>query len=164
MANLSKGKFRKKRQLINKITENHTFKIAPIDTDNINHCKSFLNYVNKQIITDGIEKETHAMTLLLDHYFELGCDGFVLYIDEAISAMIIGEKLDHLTYVIHLEKGCRNYTGACQLIFQEYSKLIKNNFAFINREQDMGIPGLRQAKSSYFPIRKLHKYDLQFIE
>lgn len=161
MADLKGYKFRKKRQQIEKFLNNHSVQVKNITLTDIDNCKSCLIETNQQIQSPGIEAETKAMFRILDHYSELGCEGVMINIENKVVAFSIGEKLDNETYVIHLEKGLRQHAGIYQIIFREYAKIIKDKYPYINREQDLGNLGLRQAKSSYFPVKKLEKFNVK---
>lgn len=161
MAELKGYKFRKKRQQIDKFLNNNSAHIKMITLVDIDECKSCLSEVNRQIESPGIEIETKAMNKMLDYYSELKCEGVMISIDNKVVAFSIGEKLDNKTYVIHLEKGLRQYAGIYQIIFREYAKIIKDKYQYINREQDLGNLGLRQAKTSYFPVKKLEKFNVK---
>ncbi|MHB1014773.1 MAG: phosphatidylglycerol lysyltransferase domain-containing protein, partial [Desulfurivibrionaceae bacterium] len=69
----------------------------------------------------------------------------------------VGEELNPSTAVCHFEKAMPQFHGLAQLINQWFAKNNLADFAYINREQDLGIPGLRKAKESYFPERLVEK-------
>jgi len=64
------------------------------------------------------------------------------------------------TALIHVEKGNPNIRGVYQIINQEFCRNRWSNMKYINREEDMGIDGLRQAKESYHPVKLVEKYDV----
>ncbi len=78
-----------------------------------------------------------------------------------MQAFTLGEQLTADTALIHIEKGNTAYDGIFAVINQ---KFIETEFAhtrFVNREEDLGIEGLRKAKRSYRPVRMVNKYDLK---
>lgn len=80
--------------------------------------------------------------------------------DGRAIGLALGEPLDAETFVVHFEIADRNYPGAYQALCQLYARAVPPRFRFINREQDMGAPGLRRAKLSYHPLRLEPSYSL----
>jgi hypothetical protein len=71
----------------------------------------------------------------------------------------MGEELpDHKTFVVHFEKADTSYNGLYQFVNQEFAAALPANIEIINREQDLGEPGLRQAKLSYHPSGFVRKF------
>jgi uncharacterized protein len=82
---------------------------------------------------------------------ELGLEAIVYYVEGKPIAFVIGEPLSHEMYVIHFEKADHHYKGVYQYINQAFAQSLAPNFVFLNWEEDLGKPGLRQAKSAYEP-------------
>ena len=86
---------------------------------------------------------------------DIFCDGLGACIGKcpqgAIETIAVFEGMNPGTALVHYEKGSPDYDGIYKAINQETAKLLQPNFKFINRESDMGIPGLRKAKLSYKP-------------
>ena len=74
-----------------------------------------------------------------------------------IQAFALGERLNKSTAVWHFEKALPEINGLSQLVNQWFAKECLAEFEFVNREQDLGIPGLRQAKESYYPDHLVEK-------
>ena len=81
-----------------------------------------------------------------------------LDVEGNMVAYSIAEPLDAQTLVIHFEKGCPGHKGVYQAINQMFLAQSGSSYAFVNREQDLGDPGLRKAKESYHPVRYLKKF------
>jgi hypothetical protein len=64
--------------------------------------------------------------------------------------------------VIHFEKGDPDFKGVYQAINQLFLARAGEGYSFVNREQDLGDPGLRKAKQSYHPVAYLKKYRVAF--
>ncbi|MHA1732980.1 MAG: DUF2156 domain-containing protein [Promethearchaeota archaeon] len=108
----------------------------------------------------SLEAEHVAVQEAFDHHEELGFDGGVLFVEGNPVAFTLGEPLNPETVVVHIEKADVNFTGSYQAInqmFLERSAAARGK-EFVNREQDLGIPGLRRAKKSYAPARLVNKY------
>jgi hypothetical protein len=100
--------------------------------------------------------EQYAINAFFNFFKEMELKGGVLLVDGEIVAFTIGEQLNSDTFCIHIEKADTNFQGSFTAINHEFAK--RNiNCKYINREEDMGIDGLRQAKKSYYPIFLLEK-------
>ena len=85
----------------------------------------------------------------------------VVYVDNKLEAFTIGELINPNMALVHIEKANPNIRGLYQYINQQF---ILNEFPeveFVNREEDLGIPGLRKAKLSYHPVRFVEKYTVR---
>lgn len=110
-----------------------------------------------------IKDEYDAIISLLENYNYFKIPGATICIDcdgkKEIVAFTFGEKLNNETFVIHFEKADSKFIGAYQAINKYFAeKEIFGNFKYINREQDLGIEGLKKAKKSYYPIRIAPKF------
>ncbi|WP_215829086.1 DUF2156 domain-containing protein [Pelorhabdus rhamnosifermentans] len=106
-----------------------------------------------------IELEKAAVIDLLNHYEVLGLSGGAILIDGKMEAFTIGEQLTSNMALVHIEKGNPNIRGVYQAINQEFCRDRWSDMKYINREEDMGMEGLRQAKESYHPVKLVEKYD-----
>ena len=81
-------------------------------------------------------------------------------INQNIEAIAVFEQMNPNTVVVHYEKGSPDFDGIYKAINQETAKILQKNFLYINRESDMGLPGLRKAKKSYRPNHMIEVYHL----
>jgi hypothetical protein len=88
--------------------------------------------------------------------------GIAVYVDEKIVAFSLGEKLNDNLAVIHIEKGDMNYRGVYSFINKAFIDRCFSDVKIINREQDLGIDGLRKSKLSYHPLKLEKKYIFSF--
>ena len=102
--------------------------------------------------------ENEAMAIVLRNFQSLGVIGGVIKVDGVIQALTVGERLNRNTAVIHIEKANTEYDGAYAAINHEFAAREWSKMEFINREEDMGIEGLRKAKHSYYPVRMVEKF------
>jgi hypothetical protein len=100
---------------------------------------------------NGIESEHIALMTAFDDLEKIGLEGLVLMVGNDLVAFSIFSRLNQNTYDIHYEKSCHRFKGASQVINHETAKYLRGKCQFLNREQDLGIKGLRQAKISYDP-------------
>lgn len=89
--------------------------------------------------------------------------GGSLFVDDKMIAFSIGEKLDDENLGVHYEKGLNGYKGVYQAINCEFARHAGEGFKWINRAQDLGEEGLRQAKMTYLPAGFLRKSKVQVI-
>ena len=80
-------------------------------------------------------------------------------LDNKVVAFTFGEKLNSDTAVIHVEKADQNIRGIYAAINQNFVEHEWSDMIYINREEDMGIDGLRKAKESYRPIKMIEKFN-----
>lgn len=152
-------KFHKKRNHINTFLKKYDYTYEPIDGNNIEQCiKMELEWFNARGRKKGLEEEKAAIIEALNNFDELQLTGGALRIDDDIQAFSIGELLNPNMAVIRFEKGNTEYDGIYAMMNQQFAKNAFSHVKYINREEDMGIPGLRRAKRSYNPIKMVTKY------
>lgn len=105
----------------------------------------------------ALQHESRAIEHALQHLDELGLFGAVLYVADKPVAMSIGSHISPSTADIHYEKCLPEWKKAYPLINREIARLLKDSH-YINREEDLNQPGLRQAKLSYHPALVLEKF------
>lgn len=109
----------------------------------------------------GLLNEFEALNQLLEHFDELDFIGGVLCVNGNPAAMTFGEPLNDDMFVVHFEKANTDYVGSYQMINQQFvQNEMVGKYAYVNREQDLGISGIRKAKKSYVPDRMLSKYSV----
>jgi hypothetical protein len=106
----------------------------------------------------GLVQEQCAVFQMLTHLDALRTTGGVIEVDGKMVALTLGEALNPDTLVIHIEKARNGFPGLYQAINWEYLRHAGADFVYVNREQDLGIPGLRKAKTSYNPVHLVKKF------
>ncbi|WP_299979337.1 phosphatidylglycerol lysyltransferase domain-containing protein [Desulfobacula sp.] len=109
-----------------------------------------------------LDRESWAIEASFDHFEELRLEGLVITVGNKVAAFSVFSEMNHLTYDIQFEKSDIDFKGAAQVINQETAKYLKDKCQYLNREQDLGIKGLRQAKMSYDPVKLITPYSLIF--
>ena len=99
-----------------------------------------------------------------DHFEELGFSGALLKLDGAVVAYTVGEPLHSDTFVVHFEKAFSHIQGAYPAINREFLAQMCQGYTYVNREEDLGIAGLRRAKESYHPLFLVAKYGVTLAE
>lgn len=161
LADLTGHNYVKKRGHIKHCLNNHDCVFELISERNINECLNLLHRwcQSRQCDLDpGLCGESKAIHMTLDHFNDFNLLGGAIRVDGLIQTFSIGEKLNQTTAVCHFEKAMPEINGLNQLINQWFAQENLKAFEFINREQDLGIPGLRQAKESYHPVHMVEKF------
>lgn len=149
------------RREINKYRRTFVSSAAePISSANCNEIKKYLDqwYATKNNDGGLAAYEKEAVLYSLDHMKDLGLSGLAIRVDGQIGAMSIFEGMNRDTALIHFEKGLPEYEGIYKVINQEAASLLSKDYEFINRESDLGIPGLREAKMRYHPHHMVEVY------
>ena len=122
------------------------------------------NYNSKQNSNNySSVAEQYALDTYFRYFNELGLCGGMIKSDGRIIALSIGEKLNSDTFCTHIEKADTSYPGIYPLINNRFTAASAADFRYINREEDMGIEGLRKAKRSYNPVFMIEKNTVEFI-
>ncbi len=109
----------------------------------------------------SLEAENNAINQVFSHWQDFPyLQGGALYVGDTMVAFSVGEKLANGTLGVHFEKGHSGYRGVYQTINTLFVQKAGEGCILINREQDMGEEGLRQAKMTYLPVDFLRKFTL----
>jgi hypothetical protein len=155
-------KYDGKRNRIRKFEKNHPYRYLKLLPEHLADCRRLLEeWSQAKQSSDGmISAQKDAIIEALTYFEALGLVGCAIEVEGKIGAFSIGEKFSQDTAVIHIEIVNPVYDGLAQLINREFIKNEWADYKFINREQDLGIPGLRRAKSSYYPQHMVKKYNI----
>lgn len=164
LATLKGKKLHGKRNHINKFLSKYPdYEYRKLDKSMIKDCIALYD----QWIEEKDEKESKSMEdekrsvqLALHNMEELGLTGGTIYIDGKLCAFTVGERLHPHIQLIHIEKANTEYEGIFPMINQQYILHECEGVELVNREEDMGIEGMRKAKRSYNPLKMVEKYML----
>ena len=106
----------------------------------------------------GTDNERRSLTFALTHFEALGLTGGLLRTEGRAVAFTFGSPIGRDTFGVHVEKADVSVEGAYAAINQEFVSRLPERFVYVNREEDLGIEGLRRAKLSYQPAIILFKY------
>lgn len=160
LATLAGSKYHKKKNHLNKFRKTYDFSYEEICYDNIEECRAMKEQWKLARIDDlaSIEKEIAIIDKALDHYDEFGFLGGLIRVDGEVKAFTLGESVSRDTFVTHFEKAYDDMPGLYQAINQQFAEKSIHHFTYVNREEDLGIEGLRKAKTSYQPVLMVDKY------
>ncbi len=142
------------RRHINRFNRNCSNEVEAIGPGNLEEVRVFVNrWCNWKNCEDDplLTGEREAVLFAIAHFQALGLWGLVIRVDGEIAAMSVYEHLNAETALVHFEKGLPDCEGIYKAINQETALRLRDTYTYINRESDMGVPGLREAKSRYHP-------------
>ena len=120
---------------------------------------AFLRYWQSfKDVDDSISAEDIGIHLLLEHIKELPIEGGCIYIDGRLEAFNIASRLSKDMIQIHVEKANREIRGLYIAILKLYLETLEEDIVYVNREDDMGLPKLRKAKTDMQPVCKIQKF------
>lgn len=161
LAELPGNRFHKKKNRLNYFTMRHNFTVEPYTEKYLEGSLRLLEEwrrVRMEIENVSISFETAAAEEALKMTGLLGLGGLVVLVDGAVKAFVLGEKLNNDTSVCHFEKADPFLEGLYQLADREFNRLLFTECTYVNREQDLGEPNLRQSKLSYHPAELIKKF------
>ncbi|MBQ9930476.1 MAG: DUF2156 domain-containing protein [Oscillospiraceae bacterium] len=166
LADLKGRKYQKKRNHSNRFWQSHpNCTSQPITAENLPAVEAMVEawYAGKMAAdpNNDYHLERKALQRAFSRMDELGLEGLVLVEDGNILAMTMGSALSADTFDIHFEKAMDYADGAYPAIAQAFAAHLRSahpELRFLNREDDMGILGLRQSKLSYCPHHLVVKF------
>lgn len=162
LIDLPGGGFRNKRNYINQFLRAYgSYSYEPLEERQIGACLEFQEqWCSYRRCDDDLNLmgEWEAIKEALVNYRALDVAGAVISLDGVVKAFTIGEVMGDDMAVVHVEKADPGIPGLYQFINQQFCARQWLNTRFINREQDLGISGLRTAKLSYNPHHFVEKY------
>lgn len=161
LANLSGKKYHSKRNHIANFKRNNpNWCYEPIDENNIDECiELHTNWIEDRDENDAdYSLEFDAVLKGFENYERLGFDGGIIRVNGKAIAYTYGERKSEELFVSHFEKAPNSIHGAYAIINQQFAEhLLSMGVKYINREEDLGLEGLRKAKQSYHPYLWLKK-------
>lgn len=166
LADLKGRKFQKKRNHLNRFREAHPdCQVLPITEENAPAVQEMVAKWYESRLTeenhDDYHLEQQAMRRAFAHREALDLEGLILVENGEILAMTMGSALSEDTFDIHFEKAREDVDGAYPAINQAFAAYLREKYPqlrFLNREDDMGLSGLRKAKLSYNPHHLVVKF------
>ena len=160
LADLGGKKLQSKRNHCNRFQQDHPdWSVEVVTAENLQRCRDMAEVWYEQY--DGETSEEHdfriekiALCRAFDDYEALGMEGLMLLADGAVAAFTMGNRIQADTFDVNFEKAFAGINGAYPMINREFARYIREkhpDVVYLNREDDMGLPGLRKAKESYHP-------------
>lgn len=156
LVQLHGDKYHKKRGLIKTFTGNFSHAGRPLIDENKADAMEALDMWRRE---RGIEGDYLAALEALERFEELQLCGGVYYVNNRPAAYVLGEEIAlGEIFVVHFEKALSKYKGLYQYVNQAFASILPERYRTINREQDLGDEGLRQAKITYRPVGFVKKF------
>jgi hypothetical protein len=158
LAELPGKKYHKKRNLVSQFHNNYDsrWEARPLTAELIPVTMEILEKWREQ---KGFDGDFLAASEALNQFNGLYLKGMVYWVQGKPAAWCLGERLARGSmYAVHFEKALEDFKGIYQFVNQHYAASLPSHYIYINREQDLGDEGLRQAKMTYRPcgfVRKL---------
>lgn len=164
LAELPGKHYLKIRSQINKFRKKYRHTVESITPENR---KELIDFLEKWCELKGctpdsfLAHEIEATSYAIEHLSELSLRGILIRVDSEIEAISLFERLNTDTAVIHFEKALTEYKGIYKAINEETAKVLAGEVKYINRESDLGVEGLREAKMRYHPDHMVEVYSLK---
>jgi hypothetical protein len=156
LAELPGKKYHKKRNLVNAFTDAYHYREEPLTAALIPQAMEVLDRWKEDKRSDA---DYIAAREALDLFTTLDMQGAIYYVNDRPAGWCLGESLANgRMFAIHFEKAIDEYKGIYQYINQAFAASLPDSYTHINREQDLGDEGLRQAKETYRPVGFVQKY------
>jgi hypothetical protein len=164
LVKLSGNKYHRKKNHLNQFIKNNVFEYHPFDAGLVKRVLGMQEawcQIRECMEKPELLAEDFAVREALTYFEELGYQGGAILINSVVEAFSLGELLNPDTAVIHIEKANPDIPGLYAAINQLFCLNAWSKVTYINREQDMGVEGLRKAKESYYPYRMVNKYTVK---
>lgn len=138
---------------------------SPITENDIDDCITFLVHTYNAKTSDNKQSfiaEQYAINTFFTYFRELDLCGGIIRIDGEPAAVTLGEGGFGDVFYVHIEKADTQFSGIYAGINNLFAKQSAEKYKYINREEDLGIEGLRKSKLSYKPAFLLNKYTVTF--
>ena len=158
-------KYHGKRNHINKFVEKE-WSYEPITRENMDECREMNRQWCEENEVEGDESKEVEQKMIkkaFEEFEALDLKGGLIRQEGKVVAFTFGEKLSEDVFVVHVEKAFYHVQGAYPIINREFVKHEASEFKYINREEDLGLEGLRKAKLSYHPEIILTKYVAKMV-
>ncbi len=159
MITLPGKKLHAKRNHFNYFKNHYNYEYKTLSQEDMSVCMALFDvWAAEKGKGQDMNASRRAAAKLLANYNALPVRGGGIYIDGKLSAFSIGEPVSKTTALIHVEFAL-DYRGLFNVISSEFCAREWTNFQYVNREEDMGLPGLRQTKLAYRPSYLLEKFN-----
>jgi len=158
------NRYHAKRNHIEQFTAQHRFQYRPLTPDLVTQCQELQDRWCDDKHCDlvgSLRAEARAVKEVLEKAEQLGVTGGGIEVEGKVEAFTLGELLNADTVVIHIEKANAAFHGLYQVMNQQFLQHAWPAVLHVNREQDLGIEGLRRAKESYYPDHMVEKFTVK---
>lgn len=166
LADLKGRKLHRKRNHLKHFKKNHPdYTVTPITMENMDRVRAFVSDWYQLKLDENPDGDYHheqaALEKAFTYYDALSMEGLLLEENGEVLGFTMASQMSPDTYDVHYEKARGDVDGAYTTINSEFAQYLRNKhpqIKYLDREEDLGIPGLRKAKMSYFPHHLIKKY------
>lgn len=156
---LSGKKLHSKRNHYNYFVGHYDFSYRRLTAEDMPACKKLFEIWMRDKLSERDAASSQAAAYaIFDSFCELGVTGGGIFIGDELVAASFAEVVSEDTVLAHLEFGDNSYRGIFNAISQRFCENEWADYPYINREEDMGLEGLRKAKTAYRPVYLIDKY------
>ena len=171
LCTLSGKKLQSKRNHCNRFEQDHPdYRILPLDDEILGQCRDFtLRWYDEHAHLhdpSSYDREKIAIAKAFDHFHDMEMEGIALFCDLGLVGFSMGNRIREDMFDVNYEKALAAVNGAYPMVNREFARYLRAKYPtlrLLDREDDMGIPGLRRAKESYYPDILLEKYIAEVI-
>ena len=175
LSNLTGKKYQPKRNHIHKFEAKYAYEFIELTPNYFQECLCLECrwQLRKAVMENPAVAKEHeckdtaeksAIRRAFDAYEELGLYGGVLLVDGHVAAFTYGSAMSDDTFCTHIEKADSMMDGIFPMINRSFARaLAERGFRYVNREEDMGLAGLRRSKQSFYPVRLQEKISVREI-
>jgi hypothetical protein len=155
LASLAGKRYAKKRNLIAQAVRSYSWTEEPLTAATAGECNLVLEETRREMpgtLEENLEKDDQAVRAAIAQFEIRGQSGVLIRVEGRPVAFSLFEPQTPDTAVVHFERARRTFQGLHQVLNRAAARAIAaSGFLYINREEDLGNPGLRQSKESYYP-------------
>ena len=160
LAKLKGGSLKAKRNHVNKFLSIYPdFEYRPLEPSLFDECRRLARTWRTEVEESQhdshyeltADAEARAMENVFSHWQQLDAIGGSIFVDSRMVAFTYGAPVTHDTFDVCVEKANRRIDGAFNIINQQFADHLPEQYVYLNREEDMGLEGLRKSKLSYHP-------------
>lgn len=155
--------YSKKKNRINNFKKNYEYVYEKVTKENVAEVIEFQKswyQIHSDEKSEVLENENQGILTILENIDKLNIKAGMIKVANKIVAYSIGEKINDRMVVIHIEKALIDYVGSYQIINSLFLQEEWTDCELVNREDDFGDEGLREAKLSYKPLYLLKKFSI----
>lgn len=143
------------RRQVNHFRREYAYSVEAITRENIDEVWEFLVIWCEWRDCDSVPilaYEKEAILFAINNFFAIGLRGWIIRVGETIGAISVVDEVNTDMAVVHFEKALpETYRDIYKVIMTETAAGLRGRYRFINRECDMGVPGLRESKTRCHP-------------
>ena len=165
LATLPGRRYQPKRNHINRFVSRYGLVAELLTVEKLDECRALNERwcALRGCSSSSESAEQQAMARAFECFEALGLRGLILYADGRPAAFTYGSPINHDTFCTHVEKSDPEIEGAAIVVNRLFAESLRGEYRYINREDDLGLEGLRFSKMSYHPVELLDKYEARLL-